>query len=133
VKGCFFIGHLIFDKRDNTYRHEEIDEDNPGNGRAPGNQHRHNNLNSDDRNVTENERVLSNIQKLWIPDVYSLNSMSRMAIIDKMKLQKLEEEIAGTTTLPLIPTEEKLQNFLRSLQVGNLDDGLLRVDAKVTP
>jgi len=40
--------------------------------------------------------------------------MSTMAIIDKMKLQKLEEEIAGTTTLPLIPTEEKLQNFLRS-------------------
>jgi hypothetical protein len=50
-----------------------------------------------------------------------------------MKLQKLEEEIAGTTELPLIPTEGKLHNFLRSLQVVNLDDGLLRVGPKVTP
>mmetsp|Transcript_13990 Transcript_13990/g.13510 ORF Transcript_13990/g.13510 Transcript_13990/m.13510 type:complete len:80 (-) Transcript_13990:225-464(-) len=56
-----------------------------------------------------------------------------MAIINKMKLQKLEEEIAGTTTLALIPTEQKLQNFLRSLQGVNLDDRLLRVGAKVTP
>jgi hypothetical protein len=31
-----------------------------------------------------------------------------MAIIDKMKLQKLEEEIAGTNMLPFIPTKEKL-------------------------
>jgi len=43
---------------DNAYRHEEIDEDNPGNGRAPGNQHRHNNPNSNDSNEIENERDL---------------------------------------------------------------------------
>jgi hypothetical protein len=123
---------LIFDKRDNTYRHEEIDEDNPGNGRAPGNQHRHNNPNFDDSNENRNERGLSNIQKDWITEVYSSNFTSKMAIIDKMKLLKLEEEIAGTTTLALIPTEQKLQNFLRFSQVVILDDGLLRVGAKVT-
>jgi hypothetical protein len=129
VEDCPFIGRLIFDKRDNTYRHEEIDEANPGNGRAPGNQHHH----SDDSEQNENERGLSIIQKEWIIDVYSSNFKSKMAIINKMKLQKYEEEIAGTNKLPLIPTEMKLQNFLRSLQVTNLDNGLLRVGAKVTP
>jgi hypothetical protein len=79
---------LIFDKRDNTYRHEEIDEDNPGNGRAPGNQHCLNNPNSDNSDEIKNERGLSNIQKVWITDVYSSNFTSKMAIINKMKLQK---------------------------------------------
>jgi hypothetical protein len=99
---------LIFDKRNNTYRHEEINEDNPENGRAPGNQHRHNNPNSDDSNEIENGRGLLNIQKVKITDVYSSNFMSKMVIINKMKLQKLEEEIAGTNMLPFIPTKEKL-------------------------
>jgi hypothetical protein len=48
-------------------------------------------------------------------------------------VQKFEEEKAGTTTLTVIPPEQKLQNFLRGLQTATLDDGLVEVGTKVTP
>jgi hypothetical protein len=47
-----------------------------------------------------------------------------MAVINKMKLQVETEEMAGLDTLPPVPDATKVQNYLRSLQVVPLDEGL---------
>jgi hypothetical protein len=86
--GCSSVGRLIFDNRDNSFRHEEINEADPGNGRAPGNQHRHDIPNSD---IIRNERGLSEIQKEWITDAYSSHK-SCLAIIDERKCRNLKKK-----------------------------------------
>jgi hypothetical protein len=121
VGGCHFCGRLIFDSRDNSFIHEEIDGDNPGNDREPGDQHSHNldtdkdfekNPDSDLENSEIKDRGLLEEQKEWSRRLYATGFKTKMQVFNQMTKEKLNEEKAGTDLLPVIPALPKLQTFL---------------------
>jgi hypothetical protein len=124
---------LIHDFRDKSSIIEIISQRNPGNNRAPGNQHDHTKSDNDNSNEDASDyekeiRGLSKDQKNWVNKLYDNGQgfVSKMAILNKMKLQVQEQQTSGLDTLPPVPSGNKLQTYLRGLQILHDDEGLRR-------
>lgn len=138
--GCQWVARLIYDLRDKSCIVEIIDQKNPGNNRAPGNQHDHTksdneNSNEDDSDNEKDSRGLSKDQKNWVNKLYDNGQgfLSKVAMLNKMKLQVQQEQVSGLDTLPPVPDGNKLQTYLRGLQILHVDEGLRRAGRNLTP
>jgi hypothetical protein len=125
--GCQWVARLIYDFRGKSSILEIINQKNPGNNRAPGNQHDHTKSDNDNSNEDASDyekeiRGLSKDQKNWVNKLYDNGQgfVSKMAILNKMKLQVQQQHTSGLDTLPPVPCGNKLQTYLRGLQILHL-------------